>query len=54
MGLPFPKAYYLALPMLVMGVLMVLLCSFRTIEYAVTRKDVLMNSAPQEGVIQLD
>ena len=54
MGLPFPKAYYLALPMLVMGVLMVLLCSFRTIEYAVTRKDALMNSAPQEGVIQLD
>ncbi len=54
MGLPFPKAYYLALPMLVMGVLMVLLCGFRTIEYAVTRKDELMNSAPQEGVIQLD
>ena len=54
MGLPFPKAYYLALPMLVMGVLVVLLCSFRTIEYAVTRKDALMNSAPQEGVIQLD
>lgn len=54
MGLPFSKAYYLALPMLVMGILMTVLCGFRTIEYAITRDDKLMNSVPEEGVIQLD
>lgn len=54
MGLPFSRAYYLALPMMVMGILMVLLSGFRTIEYAVTRDGKLMNSTPEEGVIQLD
>lgn len=54
MGLPFPKAYYLALPMIVMGVLMVVLCGFRTIEYGVTRDSKLMNSMPEEGVVRLD
>lgn len=54
MGLPFPKAYYLALPMVVMGMLMVLLCGFRTVEYGLTRDNGLMNALPEEGVVRLD
>lgn len=54
MGLPFSKAYYLALPMVVMGVLMVILCGSRTIEYGLTRNNQLMNSLPEEGVVHLD
>jgi len=55
MGLPFPKAYYYALPMAVMGALMLLLCGFRTVEYLITRNNNLMKSTlPEEGVESVD
>lgn len=41
-GLPFPRAYYYALPMIVMGVLLTLCAVYRIVEYIRTPKDVFL------------
>ncbi|GEM_PF-473994 len=57
-GLPFPRAYYYALPMMVLGALLCLLIVFRLLEYAFVRDDELMLGAPEveegEGGISVD
>ncbi len=41
-GLPFSRAYYYALPMVVMGIMLTLCAVYRTIEYIATPKDVFL------------
>lgn len=41
-GLPFSRAYYYALPMIVMGVLLTLCAVYRIVEYICTPKDVFL------------
>lgn len=41
-GLPFSRAYYYALPMIVMGILLTLCAVYRIIEYIATPKDVFL------------
>ncbi|KUO75831.1 MAG: hypothetical protein APF77_09170 [Clostridia bacterium BRH_c25] len=53
-GLPFTKAYYYALPIIVMGVLLVVLSAFKTIEYIVTKDEKLLMPVREEGGIALD
>lgn len=53
-GLPFTKAYYYALPIIVMGILLFILSAFRAVEYAVTGDDTIMTSKPVEGGVNID
>ena len=41
-GIPFSRAYYYALPMIVMGVLLTLCAIYRIVEYIKTPKDVFL------------
>ncbi len=51
-GLPFTKAYYYALPVIVMGILLVVLSAFKTIEFIVIKDEKLLK--PAEGGVSLD
>ena len=42
-GLPFSRAYYYALPMMVMGVMLTLCAIYRVVEYIVTPKHVFLD-----------
>ena len=53
-GLPFTKAYYYALPIIVMGVMLVVLSAFKTVEYIVTKDEKLLMPVQGEGGISLD
>lgn len=55
-GLPFPKAYYFALPVLVMGILLVALSLFKFIGYLVTGDEgmVMVAKVEDDGGICLD
>jgi len=54
-GLPFSRAYYYALPILLMGTLMVFLSLFKTIGYAITGDDrMVAPMTEKEGGIALD
>jgi TRAP-type C4-dicarboxylate transport system permease small subunit len=53
-GLPFTKAYYYALPVIVMGILLVALSAFKTVEYIVLKDEKLLMPAQGEGGISLD
>lgn len=51
-GLPFSRAYYNSLPMIVMGALLMILSIYRVIEYIRTPKDVFLdrfNKKVEEG-----
>lgn len=41
-GLPFSRAYYNALPMIVMGILLIICSAYRIVEYIHTPKDVFL------------
>jgi TRAP-type C4-dicarboxylate transport system permease small subunit len=54
-GLPFSKAWYYALPVLTMGILLVAFSLFKTIGYIITREDRLVKPVSgDEGGIVLD
>ncbi len=54
-GLPFNKSWYYALPILVMGILMVILSLFKTIGYIITGDDKMVAPvSEEEGGIILD
>lgn len=53
-GLPFSKAYYYALPMVVMGLMLLFLSAFRLIEYLVLNDDKIMEPFSGEGGRTLD
>jgi TRAP-type C4-dicarboxylate transport system permease small subunit len=54
-GLPFSKAWYYALPVLIMGILLVVFSLFKTIGYIITREDRLVKPVSgDEGGIILD
>ena len=53
-GLPFPKAYYYALPVLVMGVLMLIMSVYKTIAFVVTWDESVCVPAEKEGCGLLD
>ncbi|AOT69841.1 TRAP transporter small permease [Geosporobacter ferrireducens] len=53
-GLSFSKAYYFALPIVVMGVLLVALSAVKTIEYLILKDDKLMMPSFGEGGVKLD
>ena len=42
-GLPFSRAYYYALPMIVMGILLILCAVYRVVEFLLTPKDVFLD-----------
>ena len=46
---PFSKAYYYALPVMVMGVLLVILSVFRIVEYMITHDDSIVLAVGKEG-----
>jgi TRAP-type C4-dicarboxylate transport system permease small subunit len=54
-GLPFSKAWYYALPVAIMGILLVALAMFKTVGYIVTKDDGMVAPASEdEGGISLD
>lgn len=53
-GLPFPRAYYYALSITVMGVMLVILAVIRTVEYILTGDDRIMTDRPVEGGVNVD
>lgn len=53
-GLPFCKAYYYALPVLVMGILMFVLCLYKTIAFLITGDESICVPEEQEGGGVLD
>jgi TRAP-type C4-dicarboxylate transport system permease small subunit len=54
-GLPFSKAWYYALPVLIMGILLVAFSLFKTMGYIITREDRLVKPVTgEEGGIILD
>lgn len=53
-GLSFTRAYYYALPLIVMGCLLLIMSTFRTIEYAFTGDDSIMTAKPAEGGVDVD
>lgn len=54
-GLPFSKAWYYALPVLIMGILLVAFSLFKTIGYIITREDRLVKPLTgEEGGIIID
>lgn len=48
-GLPFSRGYYYALPVLVMSVLMLLLCGYKTIAFLLTGDEEICAPVIQEG-----
>jgi len=53
-GLPFTKAYYYALPMIVMGAMMTICAVYRIVEYILTPKHVFLDrfqKLQDEGVM---
>jgi TRAP-type C4-dicarboxylate transport system permease small subunit len=50
-GLPFSKAYYYALPVLVMSIIMLVLSSYKTVAYLVTGDDKLVAPVQEEDLI---
>ncbi len=52
-GLPFSKAWYYALPILFMGIIMVILSAFKTIGYVITGDDKMIAPVTEEegGII---
>ena len=50
-GLPFSRAYYFALPMIVMGVLFGVLWAYRTVEYVILRNDALVEGSDGGGQV---
>ena len=48
-GLPFCKAYYYALPVLVMSVLMLVLSGYKTIAFLITGDESICAPVAQEG-----
>lgn len=48
-GLPFNRAYYHALPMIVFGILSVILALFRLVEYVIVRDEHLLVRSEEEG-----
>jgi TRAP-type C4-dicarboxylate transport system permease small subunit len=50
-GLPFPKAYYYALPIWVMSAIMIILCSYKTIAYVITADDKIVAPVLEEDLI---
>ena len=53
-GLPFCKAYYYALPVLVMSVLMLVMSLYKTIAFAITRDESICVPVEKEGGGLLD
>lgn len=57
-GLPFPRSYYYALPMIVCGILLCITTAFRVFSYLVLKDDALMTGSPDlltgEGKINVD
>lgn len=53
-GLFFTRAYYYALPLIVMGCLLSIMSAFRTVEYAITSDDSIMTSKPIVGECDVD
>ena len=53
-GLPFTRAYYYALPVVVMGILLALLSVVKIIDYIISRDDQIMIDMPTEGGVQHD
>lgn len=53
-GLPFSKAYYYALPVLVMSVLMLVLSIYKTIAYLITQDESICVPVEHEGGGVLD
>lgn len=48
-GLPFSKGYYYALPVLVMSILMLVLCGYKTIAFLLTGDENICAPVVQEG-----
>lgn len=48
-GLPFSKGYYYALPILVMSLIMIILCGYKTIAYLLLGKDEICTPVAHEG-----
>jgi TRAP-type C4-dicarboxylate transport system permease small subunit len=54
-GLPFSKAWYYALPVIVMGVLLVMFAVFKTVAYIITKEERLVKPiTEEEGGITID
>ena len=53
-GLPFCKAYYYALPVLVMSVLMLVMSLYKTIAFAITKDESICVPVEKEGGGLLD
>lgn len=53
-GLPFSKAYYYALPVLVMSIIMIVLSVYKTIAYMVTGDDKLVAPVQEEDLILME
>ena len=53
-GLPFCKAYYYALPVLVMSVIMLVMSLYKTIAFAVTKDESICVPVEKEGGGLLD
>lgn len=51
-GLPFPRAWYYALPVIVMGALMLFLGAFRLIEFSAGTGEAPPGQTPVEGGVQ--
>lgn len=53
-GLPFARAYYYGLPMIIMGILLVLFSAYDTVEFIVMPKEVYLQEIKEEegGVIE--
>lgn len=50
-GLPFQKAYYYALPVLVMSIIMLILSAYKTIAYMITGNGKLVAPVQEEDII---
>lgn len=48
-GLPISKGYYYALPVLVMSVIMLILCGYKTIAFLITGDEEICAPVVQEG-----
>ncbi len=48
-GLPFSRGYYYALPVLVMSLIMLVLCAYKTIAFFVTGEEDIVTAPEQEG-----
>ena len=53
-GLPFCKAYYYALPMLVAGALLLVMAAIRILHFTVIKDESIMKDIPEEGGVSVD